>query len=236
MYGNTTPITSNHTFILPKQPMNTEKTTPELCEALAKAQAEIENATKSSANPFFKSKYADLAEVLNTVRPVFAKHGLAIIQGTSFDGNLVHVETVVTHSSNGMISSVASCVPAKHDAQGVGASTTYLRRYSLAGMTGVAQEDDDGNSASKAPPKKSMINSPTMGAFDSLHPARQSIVVDVAEAVKERFAADDIVGAYEEYNGLTDVEEKTGLWSLLDSKVRSAIKKHGESLKATNVT
>jgi hypothetical protein len=81
-----------------------------------------------------------------------------------------------------------------------------------------------------------MINSPTMGAFDSLHPARQSIVVDVAEAVKERFAADDIVGAYEEYNGLTDVEEKTGLWSLLDSKVRSAIKKHGESLKATNVT
>ena len=48
---------------------------------------------------------------------------------------------------------------------------------------------------------------------------------------KERFAAGDVVGAYEEYLGLTDVEEKTGLWSLLDSKVRSAIKKHGETLK-----
>jgi hypothetical protein len=75
-----------------------------------------------------------------------------------------------------------------------------------------------------------------MGAFESLPEARQSVVIDVSVAIKERFAQDDIVGAYEEYNGLTDVEEKTGLWSLLDSKIRSAIKKHGESLKATNGT
>jgi len=75
-----------------------------------------------------------------------------------------------------------------------------------------------------------------MGAFESLPENRQSIIIDVSVAIKERFAADDIVGAYEEYNGLTDVEEKTALWSLLDSKTRSAIKKHGESLKATDGT
>lgn len=127
--------------------MNTDKATPELFAALAKAQAEVENATKGSTNPHFKSKYADLAEVLNTVRPTFAKHGLSILQSTGFEGSLVSVETVIAHSTGGFVSSVASCVPAKTDAQGVGAATTYLRRYGLAAMTGVAQEDDDGQSA-----------------------------------------------------------------------------------------
>lgn len=127
--------------------MNTEKATPELFAALAKAQAEVENATKGSTNPHFKSKYADLAEVLNTVRPTFAKHGLSILQSTGFEGSLVSVTTVIAHETGGFISSEASCVPAKSDAQGIGAATTYLRRYGLAAMTGVAQEDDDGQSA-----------------------------------------------------------------------------------------
>jgi hypothetical protein len=130
--------------------MNTEKATPELFAALAKAQAEVENATKGSTNPHFKSKYADLAEVLNTVRPTFAKHGLSLLQSTGFEGSLVSVETVIGHEGGGFISSIASCVPAKSDAQGIGAATTYLRRYGLAAMTGVAQEDDDGQSAAHA--------------------------------------------------------------------------------------
>jgi hypothetical protein len=130
--------------------MNTDKATPELFAALAKAQAEVENATKGSTNPHFKSKYADLAEVLNTVRPTFAKHGLSLLQSTGFEGSLVSVETVIGHEGGGFISSIASCVPAKSDAQGIGAATTYLRRYGLAAMTGVAQEDDDGQSAAHA--------------------------------------------------------------------------------------
>jgi hypothetical protein len=128
--------------------MNTEHATPELFAAISKAQAEVENATKGSTNPHFKSKYADLAEVLNTVRPTFAKHGLSLLQSTAFEGSLVSVTTVVAHESGGHVSSVASCVPAKSDAQGIGAATTYLRRYGLAAMTGVAQEDDDGAGAS----------------------------------------------------------------------------------------
>ena len=127
--------------------MNTEHATPALFAALASAQAEIENAAKNAANPHFRSKYADLAEVLNTVRPVFAKHGLSIVQSTGFDGQMVSVTTLVGHKDGGYLTSVASCVPAKTDAQGVGSATTYLRRYSLAAMAGVAQEDDDGNAA-----------------------------------------------------------------------------------------
>lgn len=127
--------------------MNTEHATPALFAALASAQAEIENAAKNAANPHFRSKYADLAEVLNTVRPTFAKHGLSIVQSTGFDGQMVSVTTLVGHKDGGYLTSVASCVPAKTDAQGIGSATTYLRRYSLAAMAGVAQEDDDGNAA-----------------------------------------------------------------------------------------
>jgi len=127
--------------------MNLEHSNAALFAALALAQAEVENATKGSVNPHFKSRYADLAEVLNTVRPVFSKHGIAIIQSTGFSDGLVSVTTALVHKEGGYVTSVASCTPAKVDAQGVGAATTYLRRYSLAAATGVAQEDDDGQSA-----------------------------------------------------------------------------------------
>ena len=127
--------------------MNLDHSNAALFAALALAQSEVENATKGSVNPHFKSRYADLAEVLNTVRPVFSKHGIAIIQSTGFDGVMVSVTTALVHKEGGYITSVASCTPAKTDGQGVGAATTYLRRYSLAAACGVAQEDDDGQSA-----------------------------------------------------------------------------------------
>ena len=93
-----------------------------------------------------KSRYADLAEVLNTIRPVLSANGLSVIQSPSFDGVRVSVTTTICHSSGGYVTGEISCVPAKHDGQGVGAATTYLRRYALAAFAGVAQEDDDGQS------------------------------------------------------------------------------------------
>ena len=127
--------------------MNLDHSNAALFAALALAQSEVENATKGSTNPHFKSKNADLAEVLNTVRPVYSKHGIAIVQSTGFDGGMVSVTTALVHKEGGYVTSVASCTPAKTDGQGVGAATTYLRRYSLAAACGVAQEDDDGQSA-----------------------------------------------------------------------------------------
>lgn len=121
--------------------------TPELFTDLAAAQGEIENASKNAANPHFKSKYADLAEVLNTIRPVFAQHGLSLIQSPAFDGSLASVTTVLAHKSGGYLTGTASCVPAKSDAQGIGSATTYLRRYGAAAVAGIAQEDDDGQAA-----------------------------------------------------------------------------------------
>ncbi|SER37495.1 MULTISPECIES: ERF family protein [Pseudomonas] len=123
----------------------------ELAKALAAAQVEIENATKDSVNPHFRSKYADLAEVLNTSRPVLAKHGLSVVQMPSFQDGKVGVTTLLMHASGQFISSelVGPCM--KVDPQGIGSAITYYRRYSLAAFAGIAQEDDDGNDASTAP-------------------------------------------------------------------------------------
>jgi len=147
--------------------MNTEKATPELFAALAAAQGEIENATKNAKNPHFRNNYADLAECLNTIRPVFSAHGLAVVQSAGyFDGAMVTVTTIITHKTGGMISSESTCVPAKTDAQGIGAATTYLRRYSVAAMCGIAQEDDDGQTAmhnSKPAAPKVMPSNLTIG-------------------------------------------------------------------------
>lgn len=164
--------------------MNTDKATPELFAALAAAQAEVENASKASVNPHFKSRYADLAEVLNTTRPVFSRHGLSLLQSTSFDGSLVSVTTLIGHKSGGTVSSVASCVPAKCDAQGIGAATTYLRRYGLAAMCGVAQEDDDGNSAAHnkpAAPASSVPSDALIAVLTALHQAQTLADLDAVK-------------------------------------------------------
>jgi hypothetical protein len=165
--------------------MNTDHATPELFAALAKAQNAVENATKGSVNPHFKNRYADLAEVLNTIRPVYSANGLSIIQNPSFDGSLVNVTTILAHSGGGYITAVASCVPSKSDAQGIGSATTYLRRYSLAAMTGVAQEDDDGQSASHsakpAPVKPVTKNkSATKEQIDEVSAKAFDLNVDIA--------------------------------------------------------
>lgn len=203
--------------------MNLERATPELFAAIAKAQAEVENATKSSSNPHFRSKYADLAEVLNTVRPVLARNGIGILQSTEFDGAKVSVTTALAHTSGGVVTAVASCVPAKTDAQGIGAATTYLRRYSLAAMAGVAQEDDDGNAAAHGGKPAPIVHQikPTDGVVvnDEHRKAAEIILEYVVDG-------GDLTGAWEYINRHGwGAEDKTAVWSLLPSNVRSSLKK-----------
>ena len=121
----------------------------ELGTALALAQAEMSNPAKNSSNPFFKSKYADLAEVINISKPTLAKFGLSVIQMPYAMNGHVGVETTIIHKSGEYISSRLNMpLGGKKDAQAVGSSITYARRYALAGMCGIAQEDDDANSTS----------------------------------------------------------------------------------------
>lgn len=213
--------------------MNTEYATPALFAALAAAQGEVENASKSSSNPHFKSKYADLAEVLNTVRPVFARHGLSILQSTGFNGATVNVTTLIAHADGGHVSSTAACVPAKTDAQGIGACTTYLRRYSLAAMAGVAQEDDDGTTAAhngKPAPIAAKVT-PLDGAWEAMSEESQQWLLGIAANIRDHFAGEkptddeaDKAHAYMLSQNL-DADEKMALWTQLHSSIRSALKR-----------
>ena len=167
--------------------MNTSSSIKELATALAAAQAEIENASKNSQNDHFKNRYADLAEVLNTVRPVLARHKLSVAQFPSLADGMVSVETILMHASGEWISGIASAPLSKPDAQGVGSATTYLRRYSLAALSGVAQEDDDGNGAMRQPARQQ--DDGAFAAFEAQHlPAMREAAMKGGAALAEVFA------------------------------------------------
>jgi len=123
-----------------------------LAEALAAAQLEITDPAKDAVNPHFRSRYADLATVLKTVRPVLAKHGLAITQTTQVDeqGRLLLVTRL--HWRDEELVGYYPIQPVKPDPQGYGSALTYARRYTIQAIVGVAaDDDDDGNAASAAP-------------------------------------------------------------------------------------
>lgn len=118
--------------------------------ALVKAQKDFAPALKSSTNPHFKSRYADLAACVEAVIDSLNANGIFLMQKNYPIDNGVTVETVFIHESGETISGGILTVPAtKQDAQGYGSALTYARRYSLMAACGIAPEDDDGNSASK---------------------------------------------------------------------------------------
>ena len=143
--------------------MNTSEKIGAIAAAIVKAQAEMPKLLADSDNPYYKSKYIALADLIKEVRPVLAKHGLAVIQGVSGDGENVIITTRIIHESGEWIEEAFTMpvVPkgTKATPQDFGAAVTYARRYSLAGILGVAsEEDDDANSISNpieraAPPK-----------------------------------------------------------------------------------
>jgi len=125
----------------------------ELAKALAAAQAELEPAKRDATNPHFRSKYADLSACWDAVRAPLARHGLAVSQLPSLDGDVVRLTTMLLHTSGEFIGSDAAVRIAKHDAPSVGSALTYLRRYSLSAIVGLSTEDDDGAAAMTAAPQ-----------------------------------------------------------------------------------
>lgn len=124
------------------------ETIGKLAEALSKCQGELPPAKKDSKNPFFKSSYADLASVWDTIRGPMSRNGLAIVQPPMpTDNGHIVIRTILMHTSGEWISGDLSMVPVKNDPQSFGSAITYGRRYSLMAMLGVAPEDDDGEGA-----------------------------------------------------------------------------------------
>jgi hypothetical protein len=207
-----------------------------IATALVKAQKAFGPALKTSTNPHFKSKYADLAACVEAVIDALNANGVFLSQPTHLDEHGVTVETVFIHESGETYSSGKLHVPAtKHDAQGFGSALSYARRYSLMAACGIAPEDDDGNAASKKPAiPASMRHTPTDEAV-SIAGERATIIQLAASAARVKFGKGDQIGAYEEISGITDADEKLYLWQVLkaESALRAFIKKHAQELRET---
>lgn len=156
-----------------------------IASALVKAQKGFAPALKSSTNPHFKSKYADLAACVEAVIDSLNNNGIAMMQRTHEDESGVTVETVFIHESGEMIESGKLHVPAsKNDPQGYGSALTYARRYSLMAACGIAPEDDDGNAGSKPSPKREPVKLTDNTVADFLTTISEA---DSMDALKKAF-------------------------------------------------
>ena len=153
-----------------------------IATALVKAQKAFGPALKSSTNPHFKSRYADLAACVEAVIAGLNDNGIALIQKCYDCANGVMVETMFVHESGEMLECGILHVPAsKQDPQGYGSALTYARRYSLMAACGIAPEDDDGN-ASRRTEIKSNVN--------------ESQVADLIAAMDETNTLDELQKTY----------------------------------------
>jgi hypothetical protein len=150
-----------------------------LATALVKAQKAFGPALKTSTNPHFKSRYADLAACVEAVIDALNDNGIALIQKNYDCTNGVMIETIFVHESGEMLECGILHVPAnKQDAQGYGSALTYARRYSLMAACGIAPLDDDGQAAVYKP----MIN--------------ETILIDHLAAIEVSTDQDSLKNAY----------------------------------------
>lgn len=127
--------------------MEKSQSIKELATALCKFQGEVSKIKKTETNPFFKSKYASLSDILDVIREPLSNNGLSFVQFPSGENGLI---TLLMHNSGEWISDLYFMKPVKNDPQGLGSVITYQRRYALGSILGLnIDDDDDGNKASQ---------------------------------------------------------------------------------------
>ena len=197
----------------------------ELAAALATAQGQMTGALKDSANPYFKSKYADLASCWDACRKPLSENGLAVIQTTSETNGGTNVVTTLAHSSGQWIRGSLPVKIKDDSPQAQGSGLTYARRYALASMVGIAQIDDDAEAAQgrKILPQKSA---------EILTAQQHQKALFFADAFRAELNRDEdeytkqtaILQLRDDAN--TDQLVFTGCWGMLDAKERRAIKEY----------
>lgn len=193
-----------------------------LAKALIAAQKASDAIKKAAENAAFKSKYADLAAVVEAVVPALNENAVGVIQAPAFDGEYVSVETMLLHESGASVSNTLRLRSSKLDPQGVGSAITYARRYGLLAMTGAAPEDDDGNAASgprqeagPRDPQRSASPPPTLDAradrlVATLRAVKTAADLDKAWKLASGLLADLKAGAPERFDALEALYEERG--------------------------
>lgn len=117
---------------------------------LLKVQDELGTVMKDQANPFYKSKYADINSYIDEIKPLLTKHGVVILQPLTLEG----VATMLIDTESGESMQTTIKLPEIADPQKLGGAITYFRRYSLQSLFVVKAEDDDAESVVDRKPKK----------------------------------------------------------------------------------
>lgn len=164
--------------------MRTSEDINEIATALSKAQGEVKNPSFNRVNPHFKSKYADLGEVLSVVRPALSKYGISIMQMTDVTDTGIVLHTRLTHSSGQWIEGVYPVSPMGTHQQ-MGAALTYAKRQALSAIVGVAGEDDTDGEDTKdidtkgVKPKVQAKPAPTTQPVNKLNPEQSTEMFDI---------------------------------------------------------
>lgn len=191
--------------------MKTSESVAKLYEALFNFQGAMKPIPRSKVVKVksYEFRYAPLDAIMETIVPLLQREGLAVAQAVDDSA----ITTRLMHKSGEWMESSTFLNRDHANMQGFGGEITYKRRYSLCSLLGIVSDDDNDVPRFSA----------TQGALDSLTPRRKNLITDIAEIIKEKFSESNEYGAYEEYLGVTDQEERTALWSLLPSKIRTAL-------------
>lgn len=128
--------------------MKTSDTIGKISADLAKAQSVLKNPGKDAVNPHYRNEYLTLGSGLNVIRDTLSKHNIAFIQATRIDGDILILETRLTHSSGEWLEAEYPVCRFPAKPQEMGSAMTYAKRYALFSFVGIAgEDDDDGNAA-----------------------------------------------------------------------------------------
>jgi len=204
-----------------------------LAAALSKAQADITGALKDSSNPFFKSKYADLASCWDACRKQLAANGLSVIQTTEWNPNGVMLMTTLAHASGEWIRGELPIRAKDESPQAQGSAITYARRYALAAIVGLAQIDDDAEAAQGRP----FTNDPRGDLGKKFDTAKRDSFVQQFRGAfdldaEEKDIALAVMAVHEALN--PDHDLYIAVADVLTAKERSAIKKYIQMAKEQN--
>lgn len=181
--------------------------TAEIAKALAKVQSVLEGASKTSANPHFKSKFADLRSIWDALRDILPENGLSVTQVMTPIGEKDYMVTMLMHSSGQWIKSILPLMIEKMTSQGVGSSISYARRYSLAAIVGVYQEDDDGNAATFISRKQVAELVSLLKGHSEIHSHLMSQLAKTNTSALDKIQVDDYEKVYAMVSGW--VKKKT---------------------------
>lgn len=196
-----------------------------LAAALSKAQADITGALKDSSNPFFKSRYADLASCWDACRKQLTANNLAVIQTTEVTEAGTVLVTTLAHSSGEWMRGTLPVVTKDNGPQAQGSGITYARRYALAAIVGLAQIDDDAEAAQA----RGFVNNPRGDLGQSVDAkTRDALVTEFRAAFNLDADEGDIAGAvlaiHERVSSNHDLYVAAA--DQLTAKERGAIKKY----------